>query len=248
MREPPKNRRAVLAGLTILACVTLAGCPPNIPPGTDCWTTQPGTQQGLAIPANFFGPASDPVNAVVALEGEPLDPGFVSEVCDCPGEEVQVELVWVDRHGNPTDPTSVHAVKQSPVLSTDVDTCIYRSVMVDWNGEGVAIKAEIQLRGLSLKSVQPLEVTYHATTDPTPSDTKRFNVFITQSAVQPKGEMTFTPDDLKYSLAEGKINLGELPVRYDVRFEEVSPGTVVRELKSQPLSFVGTPGEFIRRR
>jgi hypothetical protein len=237
----------------------ITACPPELPPGTDCWETQAGTQQRIKVPGNYLGPASDPVDAVVSLEGNPGRAGWASFVsaaypggCGCP-TAVEYDMVWVDRHGDPTDPTSQHAVKQvanPAAATTDVDTCVYRSVRTDWEGENTAVEVTIQLVGLSLKSSSPLEVTYHETTDPMPSTTRYFQLYVTESASQQVGTMRFTPETLESSLAEGAAELEALPVRWDVEFVEVDaggtvvPGGIVKSLTDQPLRFAGTLGDF----
>ncbi|MCP4202193.1 MAG: hypothetical protein GY769_09685 [bacterium] len=242
-----KSSKYAWAGQIALAIVATAfigaGCPPDIPPGTDCWVTQPGTAQTVQIPHNFFGPASDPVNTVIPLEGLPLSG---AEVLNC-GCTDDVEIEWVDRHGNPTDPNSGHAVEQRVNPTDPFDTCIWRKVTANWDGENVGVDVEIELRQLSLKSVEPLEVTWHETTDPVPSMTKLFDVFVTESATQNGGSMTFTPDDLTCNKAEGGITLGDLPVKWDVRFVEVGGG-IERTITDQPLILAGTLGDFLKNR
>jgi hypothetical protein len=258
MSRPSMIKLVGQLGLAIAAAVLLTGCPPELSPGTDCWATQAGSEQPIKVPGNFFGPASDPVDTVVALEGYTTDPAWVTHVgtpyssggCGCP-DAVEYELVWVDKHGDPTTNTK-HAVKQEPkgAGATNVDTCIYRAATTEWNGENVAIEVEIKLLGLSLKSVSPIEVTYHETTDPIPSKTEYYNLYVTHSAVQPDGKMSFNPSQLSCDLAKGAVNLGALPVNWDAKFvqadaggTEITGGNVV-SLTDQPLEFSGTVGNF----
>ncbi|MCP3963549.1 MAG: hypothetical protein GY719_37410 [bacterium] len=227
MRTGTRNRWMLRFALAIVAAVLLTGClPPKIGKGTDCWETDPAkTAQRLEIPGNFFGPTSDPVDKIVAFKGNPLTPAFVAATCGCPNA-VDHTMVWVDRHGDETDSDSGHAVEQRPASSTKIDTCIEREVKTVWDGVNASIIVDIKLLGLSLESVEPLEVTYHETTDPDPTMTRYFNVKVTHTPGQTGGEMIFTPEDLRYRLAEGKMAIKELPVKYDVLFEEVAPGTL----------------------
>jgi hypothetical protein len=53
-----------------------AGCAfaQDVQPGVDLFETSPGYSQGSPdLPADFFGPGSDPFDGIIALEGNPFD-------------------------------------------------------------------------------------------------------------------------------------------------------------------------------
>lgn len=228
MREPTRKLWSPFVLLMAVALPSLGaiGCDAVIEEGTDCWQTEAGTFQRLpTLPANFFGEGSDAIptaHAVIELEGVPLDPAFVAapypEGCGCP-EDVEVELVWVDRHGSPVAGDSAHRVRQVPNLETEVDTCIRRGQNARFRNQGDAVKVDVELVALSLKSVEPLEVTYKAK-GPEEGPTKLFDVFVTQGASQKKGSMTLTAGSVQARKAKGDILLENLPITYDVEFRE----------------------------
>jgi len=233
MRKSARQRLplALVAALALLS-LGLHGCPPGTPEiaeGSDCWETQPGTFQRLpTLPANFFGTGSQAIptaHAVVDFEGVPLDPAFVAapypEGCGCP-EEVDVELTWVDRHGSPVAGDSAHRVKQVASTSTQIDTCIRRTKSAKFENTGAAVKVDIELVALSLKSVDPLEVTYKERGPGQATTTKLFDVYVTHSATEPQkpGTMTFTAGNIQNGKADGNVNLDNLNVTYDLEFRE----------------------------
>jgi hypothetical protein len=219
----------VLALLGLAAQRTAKRMPlplPGIAEGSDCWHTEPGTFQKLpTLTPGTFGPGSQTIptaKAVVEFEGVPLDPDFVAapypEGCGCP-EKVDVHLSWVDRHGSPVAGDSAHRVRQVTDLTTDIDTCIRRKTRAKFNKPRTPVKVDIELVALSLKSVKPLEVTYRGKGKAT--STKLFDVFVTQSARQPPGSsMTFTPGHIGRGNSDGRINLDDLRIAYDVEFRE----------------------------
>lgn len=215
---------------------------PEIPLGSDCWQTQKGTQQRLpAFPAGFFGAGSGAVPpATIQLQGVPLDPAFVAAPyprgCGCP-EHVTTTITWLDPHNNPTRDMR-HAVKQVVDRKTEVDTCVHRKTNAKFKGKGVAVKVDIELVALSLKSVTPLTVSYRGA----PPTTKQFDVFVKQSSPpQNTGTMTFTP---AAGHRNGDVNLGRLPVKYDVSFVQTGGGGATFSRTGQRLVFEGTRGTF----
>lgn len=230
MSNPFGKRWPVSLGLLMLLAVvglTAQRCPPQTPvlaEGTDCWHTEPGTFQKLrTLPANFFGQGSQAIpNPVIELEGLPLPPSRVSDPypqgCGCP-QQVDVVVTWVDPHGSPVEANSAHAVKQVVTPTTTVDTCIRRKTRAKLN-RGQAVKVNIELVALSLKSRTPLVVTYRGQPPHGAPTTKEFDVFVTESASQPQqgGMMTFTPANIRKGRADGQVNLDDLRIAYDVRF------------------------------
>jgi hypothetical protein len=209
--------------------------------GSDCWQTEPGTQQRLrTLPANFFGQGSKAVpNPTIKFKGVPLPPARVKDPfpkgCGCP-EKVDTKITWLDPHGNVTRDMR-HAVKQVVDQTTKVDTCVHRKTNANFKGRGVAQKVDIQLVALSLQSIEPLKVTY------TNGSTKLFDVFVTESGPQDTGTMTFTPTSFNARRAKGNVKLGALHITYDVKFVEHG-GTATFSVTGQRLQLVNTPGTF----
>lgn len=213
--------------------------------GSDCWQTEPGTLQRLhTIPAGFLGRGSQAVpNPTIKFKGVPLPVdrvrGAFPPKCGCP-DKVDVKITWTDMHGNVTNDMR-HAVKQHVDESTKVDTCVHRMTSARFRGKGASQKVEIQLVALSLASVEPLVVTYK--NPGRPDTTKRFDVFVTESGTQDKGDITFTANSVEHRLAKGNVKLGALHVTYNVKFVE-ERGTETYTLTGQKLHLVNTPGTF----
>jgi hypothetical protein len=213
--------------------------------GSDCWQTQPGTQQRLhTIPAGFFGPGSQAVpNPTINFKGVPLPTekvkGAFPPNCGCP-DKVDVKITWTDPHGNVTRDMR-HAVKQHVDESTKVDTCVHRMNSAAFRGKGASRKVEIQLVALSLTSVEPLKVTYR--NPGAANTTKSFDVFVTESGTQDKGDITLTANSVNRRLAKGKVKLGNLHITYDVKFVEHG-GTATFTMTGQKLHLVNTLGTF----
>ena len=214
-------------------------------PGSDCWQTESGTEQKLhTIPAGFFGRGSQAVpNPTIAFKGVPLPVARVKGAfppnCGCP-DKVDVKITWTDPHGNATKDMR-HAVKQHVDESTKVDTCVHRSKSATFKGKGASQKIEIQLVALSLTSVEPLKVTFK---NPGAADTtKSFDVFVTESGTQDKGDITFTANSVERRLAKGNVRLGNLHITYDVKFVEHG-GTATFTMPNQKLNLVNTQGTF----
>jgi len=213
--------------------------------GSDCWQTEPGTQQRLhTIPAGFFGRGSQAVpNPTIKFKGVPLPTARVEGAfppnCGCP-DKVDVNITWTDQHGNVTKDMR-HAVKQHVDESTKVDTCVHRMNSATFRGKGASQKVEIQLVALSLTSVGPLKVTYK--NPGAANTTKSFDVFVTESGTQDKGDMTLTANSVRRRLAKGNVKLGNLHITYDVKFVEHG-GTATFTMTGQKLKLVNTPGTF----
>jgi hypothetical protein len=209
--------------------------------GTDCWQTEPGTEQRLGtVPANFFGEGSKAIpTPTIKFKGVPLSPQRVSDPppkgCGCPAK-VDVKITWLDRHGNVAK-NMMHAVKQVVDATTKVDTCVRRTKNATFKAKGVAQKVDIQLVALSLQSVEPLRVSYKSGPD------KLFDVFVTESGTQDIGTMTLTPTSLSARRAKGNVKLGMLHIRYDVKFVERG-GKLSFSMTGERLQLVNTPGTF----
>jgi hypothetical protein len=213
--------------------------------GSDCWQTEPGTEQRLhTIPAGFFGRGSQAVpNPTIKFKGVPLPTARVKGAfppdCGCP-DKVDVKITWTDPHGNVTKDMR-HAIKQHVDESTKVDTCVHRMNSAAFKGKGASQKVEIQLVALSLTSVAPLKVTYK--NPGAANTTKSFDVFVTESGTQDKGDITLTANSVNRRLAKGNVKLGNLHITYDVKFVEHG-GTATYTMTGQKLHLVNTPGTF----
>ena len=233
-----------LAGLVVTGVVWAQ----DIPSGTDCWTTEAITTVEIpALPEGFFGSKSGtPSDArpiqVIGVEGLPLPDGVVTGTCNCPLVP-QVELIWVDQHGNPVEPNDLHKVKQQEVVVAgvpqDIDTCVQRNGNVTFSGIGNPETVQIELIELSLKSIAPITVTYGA------QPTSQFDVFITESGTQTVGQMTLTPQASSGSDWAGDVDNDSLFVDYQITFEDVAMvQTTPNPLSPMSLEFVDTPGTF----
>ncbi len=70
-------RGSTVAGLLLAAGAlgVLAPAPvvaDDVAAGIDVWTTPPGSEAAVTIPADFFGPGSDPFDGPIAVQGEPF--------------------------------------------------------------------------------------------------------------------------------------------------------------------------------
>jgi hypothetical protein len=258
MREPSRKLRLSWFTLVMVLALLSAGAAGAAPPvkeikaGTDCWQTQPGTEQSIArIPAGFFGRGSQAIaKAVIKFKGNPLTPAVVTGTyppnCGCALDKVDTKITWLDRHGNAiTDPNRmVHAVTQVVDQTTKVDTCVRRTTTAKITRQGPkgAVKVDLRLVKLSLQSESPLEVTFK---EPRGTSTKKYDVYVTESARQPRpdSQMTLTPDHVDANRASGKVKLGSLHFTYDVEFRPVGGGPSVW-MRGQNLKLANTPGTF----
>ena len=107
------------------------------------------------------------------------------------------------------------------------------------------MKVDVDLIALSLKSVDPLEVTYRGEPPRGEETTKLFDVFVTESSTPPPSgsSMTFKSGS---SAKDGEVSLDDLRIAYDVEFREVGgTATFTRtalntRLRSDPTK----PGRF----
>ncbi|HEX9940763.1 MAG TPA: hypothetical protein VGG03_02005, partial [Thermoanaerobaculia bacterium] len=210
MRKPSRKLWLLSAALMIaLALLGLeARASTQIPEGTDCWHTEPGTpgtQAILTIPKDALGAGSKMMNKVtIKLKSLPLTPAVVKTDCGC---QVNTKVEYIDPHGNVSGEKTIHAVKQRTTETTDVDTCVRRTQNAKFKGKGVAVRVDIQLVKLSLQSEQPLKVSYDNGT------TKSFNIIVTESGPQDTGSMTITPTSIG-RLSKGNVKLQNLHITY----------------------------------
>lgn len=234
---------ALLIALALLSAGAAVAAPPvqEVKVATDCWQTQPGTEERIkSIPAGFFCEGSRPFSGPIAFKGKPLDVKTVKEVCGCP-TQVDTKITWSDRHGNAiTAPNKmVHAVTQHVDESTKVDTCVRRTTTAKFTKKNEIVKVNLKLIALSLESVKAIDVTCGD------GSTKSFTVFVTQSATQPPGsQMTFTPTSLSAKQAKGDVKLRALHVAYNVEFKPVGGGPSLFLKNLPPLKLENTQGTF----
>jgi hypothetical protein len=85
--EPARTPAKLILVVALGACLVIATTgrvrAADVTPGYDYWVTEPGGTYldfiGEPLPSDFFGPGSDPFDGVIALHGEPLDPGTSGE-------------------------------------------------------------------------------------------------------------------------------------------------------------------------
>lgn len=240
------------SALAVAVAVLLLSAPPvgaQVPAGVDCWLTEPGSTAALPeFPAGFFGTKNmTPSDAIPAqtidVEGNLADP----PTCDC---QNNTSVQWVDQHGNPVEPDDIHAVQQVPVPSDPFDTCVERLQDAMFpGGVGTPETIDIEIVALSLRSVNPITVTYGM------EPPSQFDVFITldESTPQSTGQLQMTPTQL--DPPAGTVVLPNLPVNYQFEFQEVG-GSRFQLLQGLSLSFTnprevdpeipGPPGLFER--
>ena len=251
MREPSRKTRLLFASVTTLAllCAVAAGAQPvkEIKVGTDCWKTEPGTEHTIAtLPAGFFGAGSQALsNKVIKFKGKPLTPTEVTGPFppNCACAEDNLTITWRDRHGNVVGPDRmVHAVTKD--VTTAVDTCVRRTTTTKITKKGPtgAVKVNLLLVQLSLQSEAPLEVTFKVGGA---TSTKKYDVFVTESAPQPRGnsQMTLTPSHVDAKKASGDVKLGSLHFGYDVEFRPVGGGRSIF-MRGKTLKLANTRGTF----
>ncbi len=229
----------------------------TIPGNFDFFVTDPGSTNidigtdpggdNPPLPAGFFGSKagtpSDPfMQADILLEGNPPVMNF---------EQFPQPMVigWVDPHGNTVGPDSIHKVNQVLVPdNTPYDTVVRRLDDATFNGTSETQNVDIEIVALSLKSVEPIVVTYGA------ESPVLWDVFVTldETATQPTGSIDLFSTTFTGSAVSGDVNNFDLPVAYKVIFREagfpaneiiVPSGTGMGELP--PAQFTNpNPGTF----
>ena len=214
--------------LATCAALVLAGSlaqAQSIPAGCDCYVTEPppagDTQVRIpALPAGFFGSVagnpSDPrPSQAIPVQGLALPPAIITALCP---NAVVYETVWVDQHGTPVAPDDRHRVGQSQVATVAaIDTIICRPNATPVPPPGGSAPIEIELRELSLVSVNPISVTYGGG-----AATRFWNVLITEQGVSPGGSMTIQTTGTLPNGVTGGMTMNSLPVQYQLRFEEIN--------------------------
>jgi hypothetical protein len=231
-------RAAVVARAIVLSSAVsllVAGtAQAQLPPGTDCWETQPGTTAAIGpFPDGFFGDVggvpSDPFPKFPhPVEGVPLPGG----TCTCSPDPVE----FFDMHGNPVEPDDIHAVSSNEAI---YDTCIDRPDPVPFaGGPGVPETVPIEIIELSLKSVSPIIVTYGG------ANHTSCELFIGLDGPQTLGSLEMTP--FMVAPPAGAMVLDALPVKYAITFDCTGPGgpAASQVLNNLNTNFEGATGVF----
>ena len=260
-RLPSRHRRCrTTSALESLEDRTLLSV--TVPGTFDFFITEPGeTDIDLGtdplgdnppLPPGFFGAIgpdpSDPfAQAGIPLQGNPP----VEDFMRFPPPLI---LQWVDQHGNVVGPDSRHKVGQILVPENThlADTVVRRNDDAVFNAVGEAPTVDIEIVALSLKSVEPIVVTYGS------SGFKLWDVFVTldETAVQPVGSIDLTSETFVDGVSvSGTVDNLDLPVAFKVTFREVGVPGNVREVPSAlatptppfglpPAQFTNSPGTF----
>lgn len=251
MNYPPRKRTLFLIVLGLLGALAgqVAGQPLRCPPGIDPFVTPDSghTQfpcpecDPLVIPEGFFGSVggfpSDPMVFGPSPTTGTLGPIVVAgdpTGCPDPGTGC-VRLVGEGCHQGHV---GRHCTEE--VVATAGDTCVERLEEFTLNNVGSSVQIPIEIVSLSLKSVEPITVTY-GQMNPT-----LFDVFITldPNEDQDTGLGTFTrtgPAEVELEVSE-EVG-GGLPVNVRAEFRPVQGGSpFFMGLPPDNLSTVPPPG------
>lgn len=211
--------------------------------GVDCWETDPNSTIELPpLPGGFFGtkngqPSQPFPGGTVDVIGLPLPPGVATDPngCNCQTDS-ELELVWVDMHGNPVMPGDMHAVGQA-LVPDPIDTCVRRLSDVPLGAPNTPAPVQVEIVELSLVSVNPIQVDF------SPEPPSFYDVFVGLDGAQSQGQMEFIPGA---SLTTGDVALQGLPVNFQLNFEPVDPNDGVSPVGMGGLNtnFENTNGTF----
>ena len=193
-------------------------------PGLDCWSTPCGSS--VAVPVTFgpgfFGPGSQPVTVPeVKLEGHPFDypwgppPRF-------PDDQLSEMHVWLDEHGNRVGPQSAHKVSQTvlrvePEEPYNFDTIVERLDGARFSNPGEAADVPIELVWLSLKSCDPITVSYD--TGPDRQIWMHVGLSNRSNELHP-GRVRLTADRVDEAGGRFRMDLGKVGDPVDQQFEQ----------------------------
>lgn len=199
-----------VAGAYGAGCLANPGPPLLAPLGDDVFFSPPGQSVlPLQLPANFFGPGSDPFFGTVQLGGSPFSP---------PSSQ-PFEAMGPFRH---VAQAAMHGVVDARQTTSQGDTIIRRSTDAWLSDPGTPAGTQtvpIQIVQLSLVSVQPIVVTYNGGQNP---QQWMVQMSVNPNSTQQTGAMTLTRTS-----AQGGTFTSELPVKSMMVFTNLSgPGTV----------------------
>ena len=167
--------------------------------GLDAFLTgSPTTTDTPELPPGFFGVTlAGPSDPIPAVPDFPVESYPFPDVCGLPNpfpvDQLELDIEWVDPHGNVVGPDSQHAVgtKEKVIVPTppyNFDTVVRRNNAIDLSNPGESEPVEIEMVWLSLRSVDPIPVSYGGG-----SDTTFYDVYVCLSDVVPpvKGRVMF---------------------------------------------------------
>lgn len=185
----------------------------GLPAGDDCWSTQPGSTFTIPpIPADFFGPGSDPFpGEAIDVLGLPVP----AATCNC---QDTMPMGWNEPHSDPGEPGNMLIQTHVPGTSGPYDTCIQRlEDELFGGGVGVPDTIEIELVALSLQSVSPITVTFGS------GPAAQFDVsFTLETAPSAGDDMELTALELGAGL-RGTMVLQPIPIQYRIEFLPPAP-------------------------
>lgn len=181
------------------------------------------------LPSGFFGSIgdtqSDPfMQAEIALEGNPTAEQFQRFA-------PPMRLGWPNQFNNNTGPNVSQKLAQQlvPVEMAHYDTVVRRLNDVDFESVGETETVEIEVVALSLKSVEPIVISYGD------AGIRRWDVFVTldEGVTQPIGSLDLKSDAFEDGVSvSGTIANLDLPVAYKVTFRDVDAPSSERVIPS----------------
>ena len=125
-RERGKSRLLALAGCLLSLLLGNAALAQDVLPGYDLFETEPGATymdfSSMPLPADFFGPGSDPFDGIIYFRGDPQPSGL------CPNDDLSRVDTIVERIGVSSHPPEVglidiqivelHLVSVEPIVVT----------------------------------------------------------------------------------------------------------------------------------
>jgi len=198
----------VIASILILGLFGSAyGAPLVISAGFDSLTTLPPSELMPSIPADFFGPGSDPFSSMIPVEGVGADLGFGPS---------NIELSSVHSSGD-----FLLFLDSDPSL-LDTDTVVERQSAANLAMIGSMDTIPIEIVAMNLVSVNPITVTFNGGMDP-----EDWNVEVELFGPQTQGTMTITRTQ-----ADGGTFDSSLPVAPKFTFTKVSNPSQIQTLES----------------
>ncbi len=204
----------------------------TIPGGIDAFRSEVPTWFELPeFPPGSFGRVdgteSDAVlSSEFPLMGYPY-PDVFGPPDPFPPSQLQYQTTWVDRHGNRVGPDSEHKVSGStrvivPDPPYNFDTVVRRNSAATFTNPGDEAVIGVEMLWLSLKSVDPLEITFAGSDDPGDPPPKYYDIYVGLSAMpQVVGRMSATAVEMgRAGEVTGTLDLGAVGDEIDVEFGE----------------------------
>ncbi len=188
----------------------------------DAFMTEAPTDVDLPpLPADFFGPGSDPFTGEIQfpLQGHPYPDKF-GVPTPFPQDQSNLDITWYDRHGNTVSADSQHKVSSNvkvigPTAPYNFDTVVMRKDSATFNGPGLQT-VDIEMTWLSLKSIDPLTITFNGGNSST-----TYDVYVGLSSLTPQvaGRMAMSATTVGAGTASGSLDLGAMGSLVDLQFE-----------------------------